>query len=128
MTQGAGGRRDAQQLAHQHAVVAGPGAASCLFISDRRVEALILHHRLMRFEPNFVIAPSMPRFATIAATLAVMTPVTSSMALRSASLSLREPNGPENCLSELVYDDLDSFEPEMAHQRLSEWAEKIERT
>src|SRR6202035_4291603 len=42
-------------LAHEDTVITGFGTASRLFIADRRVEALILHHCLMRVEPDFAI-------------------------------------------------------------------------
>src|SRR6516162_1743407 len=45
----------AKLLAHEDALVAGLGPASRFFVTDRRVEALILHHLLMRVEPNFAI-------------------------------------------------------------------------
>src|SRR6202035_4383267 len=42
-------------LAHEDTVITGFGTASRLFIADRSVEALILHHCLMRVEPDFAI-------------------------------------------------------------------------
>src|SRR5580693_4777119 len=51
-----------KRLAHEDAVIAGFGTASRLLIADRSVEALILHHCLMRVEPDFAItAPPRPR-------------------------------------------------------------------
>src|SRR5580700_1857937 len=49
-------------LAHEDAVITGFGTASRLFIADRSVEALILHHCLMRVEPDLAITgAAMPR-------------------------------------------------------------------
>src|ERR1700730_7196044 len=46
-------------LAHEDTVITGFGTASRLFIADRRVEALILHHCLMRQYRRFPRSPGL---------------------------------------------------------------------
>ena len=45
-----------KSLPHKHPLVSGLGAASHFLVADRRVEALVLYHRLVCVEADFAIA------------------------------------------------------------------------